>query len=227
MRTRAQNVTGEQLVGHLEVLEAALAKGADSSVPGLDAFVVEGRSHRSLLARLVHGELSRKQFDKEPLLDWIKQAKTMRTSVTDTAPGPAWEPPGLDTVDASALAATGGRATGVFVSVERSGWGNEFVASLEVSIQADIDGVRRMLHRKIQIDVTRAPRVGDRVEVAYDPDDPNRFVYRALIDQPQADAGRVDGDDRISKLRELADLHRDGVLTDDEFQREKDRLLDG
>ncbi len=35
------------------------------------------------------------------------------------------------------------------------------------------------------------------------------------------------GDDRISKLKDLADLKAQGILTDEEFAAEKARVLDG
>jgi hypothetical protein len=73
------------------------------------------------------------------------------------------------------------------------------------------------LTRTLSIPVVKAPRVGDRVEVAYDTSDANRFVYRPRLDLPT--------EDRAGQLRELGDLLEKGLLTREEFDAEKARLL--
>jgi hypothetical protein len=50
--------------------------------------------------------------------------------------------------------------------------------------------------------------------------------YQASPAQPQQQAVLADTD-RLAQMKLLADLHEKGVLTDDEFEREKQRILSG
>jgi hypothetical protein len=45
--------------------------------------------------------------------------------------------------------------------------------------------------------------------------------------QPAPAPAQSAGDDRITKLKELGDLHAKGILTDEEFAAEKARVLGG
>lgn len=89
------------------------------------------------------------------------------------------------------------------------------------------------------------PRQGDRYPVWYDAQDPTRWAYATVAD----DEGRAtmrqlfgevaetfvgmntpgvppsQGQDTVQQLRQLADMHSQGVLTDDEFATQKARLL--
>lgn len=93
----------------------------------------------------------------------------------------------------------------------------------------------RMVERHVQ---TRglppeSPEVGGSSGVVLNPRGAltEKTPYRAPADGADGDHGAVDGapaaapDDLVGRLRELADLHAAGALTDDEFQRAKDRLL--
>ena len=53
-------------------------------------------------------------------------------------------------------------------------------------------------------------------------------VYNEQLRQAYASTRRVppSGPDRLAQVRELAHLHRSGVLTDDEFSAAKAKLLD-
>ena len=66
-------------------------------------------------------------------------------------------------------------------------------------------------------------RAGERVEVAYDPDDRDRFTFRVadLAD----DVARAPS--RLDELAKLAELRSSGVLTEEEFETEKRRILAG
>lgn len=80
-----------------------------------------------------------------------------------------------------------------------------------------------------------APQVGDTVVVLFNPDDHGEVVFDIAASQAQAAArfqqeDREDGSDRgapdgIDKLKELADLHDRGALTDAEFASQKAKLL--
>lgn len=89
------------------------------------------------------------------------------------------------------------------------------------------------------------PRQGDRYPVWYDAKDTSRWAYATVAD----DNGRAtmrqlfggvaetfvgmntpgapppQGQDTVEQLKQLADLHSQGILTDDEFATQKARLL--
>jgi hypothetical protein len=56
----------------------------------------------------------------------------------------------------------------------------------------------------------------------------NRWAQQdpGAYEEPQPAAG-AGGEDRVEKLKDLADLKSQGVLTDDEFAAEKARILGG
>jgi hypothetical protein len=89
------------------------------------------------------------------------------------------------------------------------------------------------------------PRQGDRYPVWYDPEDLETWAFATVADDtgratmrqqfgaaaetfvgmgaPAAPPSQVQ--DTVEALTQLADLHRQGVLTDDEFQAQKAKLL--
>jgi hypothetical protein len=78
--------------------------------------------------------------------------------------------------------------------------------------------------KQILADTMAAPlKVGDRVTVRADPDDQQSVMLWGAPNQPRADASM----DRIAQLEALQRLHENGVLTEDEFQSHKARILQG
>jgi len=89
------------------------------------------------------------------------------------------------------------------------------------------------------------PRQGDRYPVWYDPQDTSKWAYATIVDEqgratmrqlfgevaetfvgmgvPAAPPSQ--GQDTVAQLQQLADLHSQGVLTDDEFAAQKAKLL--
>ena len=89
------------------------------------------------------------------------------------------------------------------------------------------------------------PRQGERYPVWYDPSDPSSWAFAMVAD----DQGRAtmrqmfgevaetfvgmnapaapapSGQDTVEQLKQLADLHSQGILTDDEFAAQKAKLL--
>jgi hypothetical protein len=53
----------------------------------------------------------------------------------------------------------------------------------------------------------------------------NTFVGMGGPDAPAAPAGAPQVQDTVEQLKQLADLHNQGLLTDDEFEQQKAKLL--
>jgi len=60
----------------------------------------------------------------------------------------------------------------------------------------------------------------------YPPYPPQPYPYQAPPAAPQGPASGADSG-KLAQLRLLGELHESGVLTDDEFEREKQRILRG
>jgi hypothetical protein len=94
------------------------------------------------------------------------------------------------------------------------------------------------------------PRQGERYPVWYDPQDTTKWMYATIADDtgrqtmrqmfgevaetfvgmgapeaPAAAAGAPQVQDTVEQLKQLADLHNQGLLTDDEFEQQKAKLL--
>jgi hypothetical protein len=227
IRRRANNEMSTHMSRDLVVLQGALERGdAGQKTDETRAITDEGVLLLGAIKRYLHGDVERDQLNRRKIKSWAKQARSLAKELLESGTGPAWEP---DDHRTNHLAQAGERATGVITDVRRKGWGNDQVASLAMTVLARTgDGTEIQFTRTLSISVVKAPRVGDAVEVAYDPADPTRFVYRPLVEMPGADSSASPTEpstDRIGKLRELADLREQGLLTQAEFDAEKARLL--
>jgi hypothetical protein len=89
------------------------------------------------------------------------------------------------------------------------------------------------------------PRQGDRYPVWYDPEDPSLWAYATVADDSGRETMRQlfgdvaetfvgmnapgapapQGQDMVEQIKQLADLHSQGLLTDEEFAAQKAKLL--
>jgi hypothetical protein len=92
------------------------------------------------------------------------------------------------------------------------------------------------------------PRQGDRYPVWYDPQDTSKWAYATIVDDNGRETMRqlfgdvsstfvgmgapeapmpaaAQAQDTVEQLKQLADLHTQGLLTDDEFAAQKAKLL--
>jgi hypothetical protein len=181
IRARANNEVAQQMTQHLAVMRSALERDeAGARTAETQAMVDEGAALVAEITRYLHGELTRDDLDGKAAKQWLRQGSKLADALAKSGSGPAWEP---DDARTAHLAQAGRRAPGVVVDVQRDGMGNERVADLAMRVSVPTaDGTAMELTRSLSIAVVKAPRIGDRVEVAYDPDDPNRFVYRPRLD---------------------------------------------
>ena len=181
VRLRAANSTAADLAERLEAVRGTLANDAAGDQTAEVAHLAdEGVRHEAALTAYLHGETERDDLDKAAISDWLRRARALPTALAADAAGPPWRP---DDRASAMLGPSGVRAVGVITEVRKAGWGNERVADLEIVVRTRAADGHDLEHRRaLSISVIEAPRVGDRVEVAYDAADPNRFVYRPHLD---------------------------------------------
>ena len=214
-RRRAANAVGAQFDEQLRVLRGALERGAD---PGrLAELVAGGEALRESLRGIVHGTIDRNDYDKAASRAWMKRALDERGRLAEEVAGQDYA--GWNTLEQSELVHAGSRAPGVVVEVKDTGTtvNNQPRVRLRLRVQPEGEPPFEV-ERKLLVSRLAIPRAGERVEVAYDPDDRDRFTFRVgdLADAPS----------RLDELAKLAELRSSGVLTEEEFEAEKRRILD-
>jgi hypothetical protein len=183
IRPRANNAVAGKMSEHLAVLRGALGHDeAGGRTAEVSALAHEGTRLIGDIARYLHGEITRADLDRAAVKAWLGKGGEVARSLVASTSGPSWEPDDRRTAE---LALTGTRAPGVVTDVDSAGYGNTHIAAVDLTVTVrTANGTLQQLRRKLTIAVTKAPRVGDRVEVAYDAADPNRFVYRPRVELP-------------------------------------------
>ena len=149
---------------------------------------------------------------------------------------------------AADLMATGSRGIGTVVSVRDTGMTVNDNPRIEMVFRVEpLDGSPTMdLTKKTTVSRVEIPRQGDRYPVWYDPQDQDLWAYATIADDtgretvrqmfgevadtfvgmgtPAAPAG-AGGQDVAAQLTQLADLKNQGLLTDEEFEAQKAKLL--
>lgn len=152
---------------------------------------------------------------------------------------------------AKSLIDTGGRAIGTVTHVRDTGVTINDDPRIELTMRVQPEDGSPAFDASKTILVSRVaiPRAGDRFPVWYDRADPTKWAYgtdmdpaktppevRALFERaaaardalagtPAPASGAADGPGPADELRKLNDLRLAGVLTDEEFERAKARLL--
>jgi hypothetical protein len=152
------------------------------------------------------------------------------------------------------LMATGVKAVGTLTSVQDTGMTINDNPRVMMTFRIEpLDGSPAFeASKKATVSRVQIPQPGGRYPVWYDVSDPNTFAFATVSDDtgrqqivamfgdafgpngegigmpamaaPVPAAGGGD-DDALDKLAKLADLHKDGVLTDEEFAAKKAELL--
>ena len=149
---------------------------------------------------------------------------------------------------AADLMASGSKGIGTVVSVRDTGMTVNDNPRVEMVFRVEpLDGSPTMdLTKKTTVSRVEIPRQGDRYPVWYDPQDTSTWAYATVADEsgrenlrqmfgaaadsfvgmgtPAAPAG-AGGQDVAAQLTQLADLKSQGLLTDEEFEAQKAKLL--
>jgi hypothetical protein len=204
------------------MFQGALERAPDPEHDGeLRELVSSGRPIRDALRDLVHGTIDRDQFDRETGRAWLERANEQRGRLAMDAARSDYA--GWSGHDQAELVLTGSRATAEIVAVEDTGMTVNDDPRVNIRLRVEPEaGEPFEIERKVLVSKVAIPRRGERVDVAYDPEEPSNFTFRLsdLADDPVG--GTSDPIDQLAKLGELVDK---GLLTREEFEREKQRLL--
>jgi hypothetical protein len=219
-RKRISNALGAQFDKDLRLFRGAADDPAQAEhAAELADLVATGEPIRDALRDLVHGTITRDQFDRAAGRAWIKRASDMRGRVVRQVLDEDYA--GWNAHAQAQLVHGGRRAPAVLLEVEDTGTTVNHDPRVRLRLRVEPEGEPPFeLERKLLVSRVAVPRAGERVEVFYDPEDPERFTFRLADLTDDAPAP-----DRVELLERLARLHADGALTDDEFRAEKARIL--
>ena len=145
------------------------------------------------------------------------------------------------------LVQTGSKGVGTVISVQDTGMTVNDNPRVKMVFRVEpLDGSPAFDAEKTKtVSRVEIPRQGDRYPVWYDQADPSTWAFATIADdQGRATMRQMFGDvsetfvgmnapaapaptgqDTVEQLKQLADLHSQGVLTDDEFAAQKAKLL--
>ena len=152
---------------------------------------------------------------------------------------------------AEQLMATGSRGAGTVVQVQDTGMTVNDNPRIKMTFRVEpLDGSPAFdTEKTTTVSRVQIPRQGERYPVWYDPQDTSKWMYATIADDtgretmrqlfgevaetfvgmgaPEAPVGAAGGQvqDTVEQLKQLADLHNQGLLTDDEFEQQKAKLL--
>jgi hypothetical protein len=148
---------------------------------------------------------------------------------------------------AEELFTTGEKGAGTVVEVRDTGTTINDNPRVKMTFRVEpLDGSPALdVKKTTTVSRVQIPRQGERYPVWYDPQDPSKWAYATIADDegratmrelfgdvaesfvgmgaPAAPAPQ--GQDTVEQLKQLADLHSQGVLTDEEFAAQKAKLL--
>ena len=151
---------------------------------------------------------------------------------------------------AEELMTSGAKGVGTVVSVQDTGMTVNDNPRVKMVFRVEpLDGSPAFdAEKKTTVSRVEIPRQGDRYPVWYDQQDPGTWAYATIADdQGRATMRQMFGDsaetfvgmnapaaptpasaggpDTVEQLTQLAELHKQGLLTDDEFAEQKGKLL--
>jgi hypothetical protein len=137
---------------------------------------------------------------------------------------------------AQELMATGRRCTGEVLSVEDTGMTINDNPRVKITVRAEPPGEAPFeIEKTATVSRVSIPRRGDRCTVFYDPADRenrNAFTFDAVPGMTPTPAATTasaavedDGEDPLEKIEKLGQLRERGLITQEEFDEQKRRLL--
>lgn len=216
------NKAARMLTEHLDVVRGAAERGTQVEGAGdLRRLVSRADRIRAEWAEYVHGTRRRKDLDKDAMskvIDDVMEARKRLAAEHDFV--------GWNALRASELWETGVRAPATIADIRDTGTTINNDPLAEIVLRVTPEGEEPFeVRRKVLVSRLELPRVGEPVEVAYDPADRSEVAFRRHDLSDELTAGGGNGGDRLDQIAKLHELHQAGALTAEEFEREKARLL--
>jgi hypothetical protein len=142
-------------------------------------FAAEGAALLAAMEAYLHGQLDRRSRNRKAEKEWMGRAGRLRNLVADAIVDHGFVGTGVRPAE---LVYGGKRAPGVVVDVVDTGTTVNTSIRVRVTVEVHPEGgVAFEATRKMLVSRIAFPRIGDDVEVAYDPDDPDEFAYRQVL----------------------------------------------
>jgi hypothetical protein len=235
-RKRITNMLGREVAGDVELFQGSIERTPDPEHDGdLRRLIATGIPLRDKLRDVVHGTLDRDDFPREEGQAWMKEANEHKKRMADQMIDADFA--GWDAFKQSHLLRAGVAAQGEIVDVADTGMTVNDDPRVELTLRVwPPDGGQSFdLKRRLVVSRVKLPRVGERMTVFYNAEDPSEFTFRNEDavdgDGALAAAGAAPGTgaaaapDPVEQIARLADLHARGALSDAEFADAKQKLL--
>jgi hypothetical protein len=226
MRPKANNSLANIMTETTALFEAVLTEGvAGDENDELNEFVATGHERLDPLRRYLHGEIDRSALDRSGNLDWGDRATKIRKEMSKRIIS-GWT--GMGSVSLVDVVVHGVRAPATVVHAHDTGVEVNTAIRVEATFRVEPDGEEPFtLDQRVMVPRTQALRAGDRVEVAYRPDDLDELAYRHPVSTDSPAPPEDAQPNRVDALKDLAGLLDRGLLSPEQFEAEKNRLLEG
>ena len=227
-RVRATNAFARQVRSDVDMFKGAIERDpGNEQAEELGRLVREGEALLEPLLEIMHGSRERGDRDKSVSKAWLKRASKQRKRLvlgvaSEYESGVA----GWHALENAQLLYSGRRAPARIVDVKDTGSTINENPRVKIVFRVEPEeGEPFDIERKLTVPRVGIPRRGEEVEVVYDPSDPASFTFKKsdLAGEAQAPVSQGDPLEKLTKLGELRDS---GVLTEEEFQDQKRRLLE-
>ncbi len=211
-RRAAANVIGRQITKDLTTLRQAATGTLPPAVDraGLERLCYDGDGVLTRVRARAHDEISHNEIDRDTTQAFLSAARRMRDTLTRSSRDTSGRSTGPDP--------TRVRARGEVIDIRETGMTVNDDPRVRLRVRVFPPGADSFeIERKLLVSRLEIPRRGDRVEVEYDPNEPDRFTFELADATPGL----------AEELAKLAALHSAGALTEEEFQRAKNTVLGG
>ena len=226
-RVRATNAFARQVRKDVDLFKGAIARDPrNEHASELGTLVGEGEALLGPLLEVMHGSRERGDRDKSVETAWRKRASKQRKRLMlEVAAEYESGAAGWYALESAELLYCGRRAPARIVDVKDTGATVNENPRVQIVFRVEPEeGEPFELERKLTVSRVGIPRRGKQIEVAYDPADPQSFTFRKKDLAGQAPAP-AEGDP-LEKLAKLGELRESGVLTEEEFEDQKRRILE-
>ncbi len=236
------NKVGRKITEAAPIAVAIVERYPEFADDEMKKLAADGPMRIAQVRSYVHGEVSREQLDNDGINHWFEAFRHRYANVMKEATE-GWS--GINPMKLTQLLVMGERAQATVVSVRDTGMTINEDPRVEITLQFVPAGGTAPVQRKTKMIVSRVavPQRGQKVDIAYDPKDPERLSFRHATLDPTAElpvdvaggagapdlakAGADEPTDPVERLEKLAALHAAGALSAEEFADAKRQVLRG